>query len=221
MQYPDYEKETTTTSKQTKTLCLHSSMYWIRGQTWNQLNKVWFFVYFCTHGILDPHSRAPKKNTSHENGVLPKDTTHLIQRPCYQRGSPCQDPAVEFCRSQRAMENREKWSKLVAKSSVVPQRPSRLGHRWGEGGGGEKQTSICLLFILHTSHQTTNSLKSITSVLTQIYVKQNIHTQTWNKISEELVPSVLPLLKKKNIKLGHAGIVDHSVNLSMSDFKNI
>ena len=28
--------------------------------------------------------------------------------------------------SQRAVENREKWRKLVAKSSVVPQRPSRL-----------------------------------------------------------------------------------------------
>ena len=27
------------------------------------------------------------------NEVLPQDTTHLIQRPCYQRGSPCQDPA--------------------------------------------------------------------------------------------------------------------------------
>ena len=25
--------------------------------------------------------------------MLPQDTTHLIQRPCYQRGSPCQDPA--------------------------------------------------------------------------------------------------------------------------------
>ena len=41
--------------------------------------------------IMDPHSRAPKKNTSHGNEV--QDTTHLIQRPCYQRGSPCQDPA--------------------------------------------------------------------------------------------------------------------------------
>ena len=36
---------------------------------------------------------APKKNTSHGNEVLPQDTTHLIQTPCYQRGSPCQDPA--------------------------------------------------------------------------------------------------------------------------------
>ena len=31
--------------------------------------------------------------TSHGNEVLPQDTTHLIQRPCYQRGSPWQDPA--------------------------------------------------------------------------------------------------------------------------------
>ena len=43
--------------------------------------------------IMDPHSRAPKKNTSHGNAVLPQDTTHLIQRPCYERRSPCQDPA--------------------------------------------------------------------------------------------------------------------------------
>ena len=39
-----------------------------------------------------PHGRAAKKTTSHGNEVLPQDTTHLIQRPCYQRGSPCQDP---------------------------------------------------------------------------------------------------------------------------------
>ena len=43
--------------------------------------------------IMDPHSRVPKKNTSHGNEVLPQDTTHLIKRPCHQRGSPCQDPA--------------------------------------------------------------------------------------------------------------------------------
>ena len=33
---------------------------------------------------------------------------------------------LEFGKSQRAVENREKWRKLVAKSSVVPQRPARL-----------------------------------------------------------------------------------------------
>ena len=36
----------------------------------------------------------------------------------------------EFGKSQRAVENREKWRKLVAKSSVVPQRPSRLRGWW-------------------------------------------------------------------------------------------
>ena len=36
---------------------------------------------------------------------------------------------LEFAKSQRAVENREKWRKLVAKSSVVPQRPSQLRHR--------------------------------------------------------------------------------------------
>ena len=41
---------------------------------------------------MDPRSRAPKKNTSYGNEVLPQDTTHLIQRPCYQRESLCQDP---------------------------------------------------------------------------------------------------------------------------------
>ena len=33
---------------------------------------------------------------------------------------------LEFGKPKRAKENREKWRKLVAKSSVVPQRPSRL-----------------------------------------------------------------------------------------------
>ena len=36
---------------------------------------------------------------------------------------------LEFAKSQRAVENRE-MEKLVAKSSVVPQRPSRLRNRW-------------------------------------------------------------------------------------------
>ena len=33
---------------------------------------------------------------------------------------------LEFSKSQRAVENWEKWRKLVAKPSVVPQRPSRF-----------------------------------------------------------------------------------------------
>ena len=34
-----------------------------------------------------------------------------------------------FAKSQRAVKNREKWRKLVVKSSVVPQQPSRLRDR--------------------------------------------------------------------------------------------
>ena len=138
---------------------------------------------------MDPHSRAPNKNTCHGNEVLLQDTTHLIQRPCYQRGvrakiqqaiGPHEElltfvtrrklqwyghislssglaktifqgtvkggrsqgrqrkrlednirewTGLEFAKSQRAVENRGKWRKLVAKSSVVPHRPSQLRDR--------------------------------------------------------------------------------------------
>ena len=46
-------------------------------------------------------------------------------------------------------------------------------------------------------------------------IKQNINIK--HKFFEELVPSVSPLLKK-HIRLGHAGIVDHSIDLSIADF---
>ena len=36
---------------------------------------------------------------------------------------------LEFTKSHRAVENREKCRRLVVKSSVVPQRPSRLRDR--------------------------------------------------------------------------------------------
>ena len=36
---------------------------------------------------------------------------------------------LEFAKAQRAVENRERWRKLVVKLSVVPQRPSRLRDR--------------------------------------------------------------------------------------------
>ena len=37
---------------------------------------------------------------------------------------------LEFAKSQRAVENREKWRKLVAKLSLVPQQPLRLRDWW-------------------------------------------------------------------------------------------
>ena len=50
-------------------------------------------IFLYAFGIMDLHDRSAKRNTSHGNEVLPQDTTHLIQKPCYLRGSPCQDPA--------------------------------------------------------------------------------------------------------------------------------
>ena len=62
---------------------------------------------------MDPHSRAPKKNTSHGNEVLPQDTTHFIQRPCYQRGSPCQDPAGNWTTRRPPCDRKETQTAVV------------------------------------------------------------------------------------------------------------
>ena len=136
---------------------------------------------------MDPQGRTPKKNTSHGNEVLPQDTTHLIQRSCYQGGSSCLGPVgnrtarrhpgpgketqtgvvwtcLPFIRSgqshlakhsergkkikqteeevgrqhqgmdklgvrkvlEGSEEQEKKWRKLVVKSCVVPQQPSRF-----------------------------------------------------------------------------------------------
>ena len=131
------------------------------------------FLYACESWTLT--AKLQRRIKAVEIGATAR-YTHLIQRPCYQQVSPCQDPAgkkrrklqwyrhvscssglaktilqgtvkggrrqgrqrkrwednirewtgLEFGKSQRAVENRENWRKLVAKSSVVPQRPSRL-----------------------------------------------------------------------------------------------
>ena len=135
---------------------------------------------------MDTYSRAPKKNTSYGNEVLPQDINTSKAKTMLQLRCPCHDPVgnrttrrppacsketqtavvwscFPFIRSgqnhlaghrergeetrqteeevgrqhqgmnrpgvrqvQRTVEKREKWRKLVVKSSVVPQRPSRL-----------------------------------------------------------------------------------------------
>ena len=82
-----------------------------------------------------------------------------------------------------------------------------------------------------------NNVQSVSNLLcTQVIKPQNFPkrlNQSWHKPTrkktytnikhktfEGLVPSVSPLLRK-HIKLGHAGIVDHCVNLSIPDFKNV
>ena len=63
--------------------------------------------------IMDLHSRAAKKNTSYDNEVPPQDTTHLIQRPCYQRGSPCQDPAGKWTTRRSPVDRKETQTAVV------------------------------------------------------------------------------------------------------------
>ena len=64
------------------------------------------------------HSRVPKKNTSHGNEVLPQDTTRLIQRPCYQRGSPYQDPAGNW--TTRRPPDHRKEAQTAVEWSCLP-----------------------------------------------------------------------------------------------------
>ena len=58
--------------------------------------RLLYFVWSSRTIAFITSEAAYKKNTSHGNEVLPQDTTHLIQRPCYQRRSPCQVPAGDW-----------------------------------------------------------------------------------------------------------------------------
>ena len=98
-----------------------------------RLKPVWneeYFSQFCVAtdalpchihfsvclGTMDPHSRAPKKNTSFVNEVLPQYTTHLIERPDYQRGSPYQDPTGN--QTTRRPPGKEPQTEVVRTSPV-------------------------------------------------------------------------------------------------------
>ena len=91
-----------------------------------------------------------------------------------------------------------------------PSQPQRIT-------SGLKQTSICPQFTPHTSHQTTNSLKT-TNQSFHKFICIKTYANIKHKIFEELVPSVL-LLLKKHIRLGHAGIMDHLIDISITDLK--
>ena len=89
---------------------------------------------------MDPNSRAPKKNTSHENEVLPQDTTHLIRGPCYQRGSPCQDPAGNWT-TRTPLHHHQKMQTAVVLSCLLLIRSSKNHHaRHSESGKKTRQT---------------------------------------------------------------------------------
>ena len=84
--------------------------------------------------------RAPKENTSPGDEVLPQDTTHLIQRPCYQRGGPCQDPADS--RTTRRPPDQCKETQTAVVWSCLPFIRSVQNHlaRHSERGKKTRQT---------------------------------------------------------------------------------
>ena len=172
------------------TACPHLAECTWTPQICTQQNSSNVYYFICTR-MVNEVIRPGRTHWVFLTTVLSKDTTHLIQRPCYQRGSPCQIQqaigphkdlltivkrcklrwyghvsrssglpktifqctvtggrrqgrqrkrwedirewtGLEFGRSQRAVEHQGKWRKLVAKSSVVSQQPSRLRDRWDE-----------------------------------------------------------------------------------------
>ena len=74
------------------------------------------------------------------NEVLPQDTMHLIQRPCYQRGSPCQDPTGN--RTTRRPPDHRKETQTAVIWSCLPFIRSGQNHlaRHSERGGETRQT---------------------------------------------------------------------------------
>ena len=89
-----------------------------------------------------PHSRATKKNASHGNEVLPQDTMYLIQRPCYQRESPCEDPTSS--RTTRRPPDHRKETQTAVVRSCLPFIRSGQNHLAGNSERGEKtrQTEV-------------------------------------------------------------------------------
>ena len=73
----------------------------------------------------------------------------------------------------------------------------------GQSNSGHKQIHISKRF----PHIYQPSVKSIYKTNHFTNIK---HTHTKTQIFEELVPLILPLLKE-HVRLGHAGIADHSV----------
>ena len=70
--------------------CLHISVTLLFGTSYSVFSlflKLAFLHLLVCLWIMDPHSRAPKKNTSHGNEVLLQDTMHLIRRPLLTRKS--------------------------------------------------------------------------------------------------------------------------------------
>ena len=89
---------------------------------------------------MDPYSRAIKKNTSRGNELLPQDTTHLIQGPCYQRGIPCQDPGGNW--TTRRLPDDRKEDANCSGMVMSPVHQVWPNHLAGHSARGQKTRQI-------------------------------------------------------------------------------
>ena len=89
---------------------------------------------------MDSHSRASKKNTSHENDLLLRGTTHLLQRLSYQLGSPCRDPAGN--RTARRLPGHRKETQTAVVWTCLPFIRSGQNHLARHGERGKKARQI-------------------------------------------------------------------------------
>ena len=72
--------------------------------------------------------------------MLPQDTMHLIQRPCYQRGSSCQDPASN--RTTRRPPYHHKETQTAVAWSCLPSVRSGQNHLTRHSERGKKISKL-------------------------------------------------------------------------------
>ena len=87
-----------------------------------------------------PSQQSCKEEYEPWNELLPQDTTHLLQRPCYQSGSLCQDPAGN--RTKRRPPDLRKETQTAVVWSCLPFIRSGQNHlaRHSERGKKTRQT---------------------------------------------------------------------------------
>ena len=83
------------------------------------------------------HDTLPRVPTSFRYEVLPQDTSHLIRRPCYQRGSPCQDPADNRT-TRRPLDHSKEKQTAVVWSCIPVIRSGPNHHEDTVKGGGDQ-----------------------------------------------------------------------------------
>ena len=96
------------------------------------------FLYTCESWTLT--AELQRRMQAMDMRVLPQGTTHLIQRPCYQRGSTCRDPAGKWTTRRPPDDRKETQTAVVW--SCFPFIRSGQNHlaRHSEKGKKTKQT---------------------------------------------------------------------------------